>query len=247
MRPEPDRCAGSDVSRRRPGPVGAGLCRPSWARPQGDRREGDGSLPPPPPISTPPRSCASSSRSASPGMCCPLRADFGLRVRQRRRRHHHALSVPAETAQGWAGGYLFHQPALEEALRRRLAAAHRRNGSRLDAPEDFAGMQTASPPRSSAMARRARCAPRYLVACDGAIAGAQGARHRPHRLRLRRTLARRRYVDAGRKPAGSPTAFRSAIRAPVAVMLMSPAAAAGSSCCCRARTRRRWETKPSAA
>ena len=32
------------------------------------------------------------------------------------------FAVSAETSQGWAGGYLFHQPALEEALRDRLTA-----------------------------------------------------------------------------------------------------------------------------
>jgi len=78
------------------------------------------------------------------------------------------FSVPAETAQGWAGGYLFHQPALEEALRGRLAAAPTAEMALGWTLEDFAADAegvTATLVRDGA-ARTVRA--RYLVACDGA-------------------------------------------------------------------------------
>ncbi|BCW87669.1 putative NADH-specific resorcinol 4-hydroxylase [Alphaproteobacteria bacterium SO-S41] len=78
------------------------------------------------------------------------------------------FSVSAETSQGWAGGYLFHQPALEEALRAKLAAAPEVElalGWSLDTiAQDESGVTAQLSQGGATRTVRAR----FLIGCDGA-------------------------------------------------------------------------------
>jgi 3-(3-hydroxy-phenyl)propionate hydroxylase len=73
----------------------------------------------------------------------------------------------AETASGWASGYMFHQPSLERALRDILAtepAAQMRIGCQLEGlVQDPGGVTARVVDSDGATEIRAR----YLVACDG--------------------------------------------------------------------------------
>lgn len=78
------------------------------------------------------------------------------------------FDLPAESPSGWSTGYMFHQPAVEHALRARIAAsdfAQARLGHRFVALEqDAAGVSaTLSGPDGDYGVRA-----RYLVGCDGA-------------------------------------------------------------------------------
>jgi 3-(3-hydroxy-phenyl)propionate hydroxylase len=78
------------------------------------------------------------------------------------------FAVSNETAQGWAGGYLFHQPALEEALRACISAASEAEmalGWALQAFTQDADGVTATLARGDET-RTVRA--RAMVACDGA-------------------------------------------------------------------------------
>jgi 3-(3-hydroxy-phenyl)propionate hydroxylase len=78
------------------------------------------------------------------------------------------LRPPRETPSGWGGGYMFHQPSLEDVLRARLEAlpdAEIRLGQRLDAlVQDADGVTATVTAPTGVAAIRAR----YLVGCDGA-------------------------------------------------------------------------------
>lgn len=78
------------------------------------------------------------------------------------------FAVSGETGQGWAGGYLFHQPALEEALRRRIAAAPSAEMALGWTLEDFAEDADGVSARLTRDGETRTVRARYLVACDGA-------------------------------------------------------------------------------
>lgn len=76
--------------------------------------------------------------------------------------------LPALAPSGWATGYMFHQPAVENALRAQLAASRNaevRLGCRLvDLTQDAAGVDAVVEGPQGRATLRAR----YLVGCDGA-------------------------------------------------------------------------------
>jgi 3-(3-hydroxy-phenyl)propionate hydroxylase len=85
------------------------------------------------------------------------------------------LDPSPDTASGWGSGYMFHQPALEAALRGLLASlpgARMLLGWRFDGVEqDGDGVIAGVTGPDGAMTIRAR----YLVGCDGASSGVRAA------------------------------------------------------------------------
>lgn len=78
------------------------------------------------------------------------------------------FDLPAESLSGWSTGYMFHQPAVEHALRARIAAsdlAQARLGHRfVGLEQDAAGVSATLQSPEGNYGLRAR----YLVGCDGA-------------------------------------------------------------------------------
>ena len=84
------------------------------------------------------------------------------------------FEIPAHSPSGWAAGYMFHQPALEQALRDLLAtlpAATMHTGWRyLSLDHDSLGVTATIETQTGRTTRRAR----YLVGCDGASSPVRG-------------------------------------------------------------------------
>lgn len=81
------------------------------------------------------------------------------------------MDLPAVSPSGWATGYMFHQPAVEHALRARLAAsplADVRLGCAFEAMEADADGVTVTLSDGPVRAR-------YVIGCDGASSAVRGA------------------------------------------------------------------------